>query len=254
MTTLNDSLKSFADFTFGDPIGFGKTPGLRRIAALGNTSALVAPSDIWAGATIYPFKTVATTMEVFSTNVNDSSNGTGARTILVSGLDANYNELSESVTLNGGTVAMVNTYLAINGAFVLSSGSSSGSVGEIHIRDSGGGDTRAIIGAVYGTSRSSIYTVPAGYTLSVHSILTCINRTAGGGQTQYATIANMQRLTNGTIRLPLEFSISSGNPYRHDSDPGIIAPEKTSFGLRCTANSATIDVTAAWLGKLRKND
>lgn len=255
MSTLNDSLKNFADHSFGDPIGFNKVPGLRRVAALGNSPALVAPSDIWSGNTLYPFKTSATTMEVISTSTSDTSAGVGARTVLVNGLDANYVEVSEIVTLNGTSeVAMVNTYIAINNAFLMLSGSSSVNIGDISIRDSGGGTVRAIIPAGYGITRSSVYTVPAGHTLSVHSIFACINRTAGGGQTQYATISNGQKLSNGTMRLPFEFSISSNTPYLHEGVPGIIAAEKSTFFLRCVANSATIDLTAAWLGKLRKND
>ena len=254
MSTFNDVLKVYMEHGEADPIGFSLVnPPYRRIGALGNVPVSAANIDIWPGGILYPFKSTATTMEVFSTNAADTAAGVGARTLVVNGLDANYNEISETVTLNGATVAMVNTYIAINSAFVATSGSSNGSVGDIHIRDSGGGTVRGIVDAVYGTMRSSIYTVPAGHTLSVISTFGCVNRVTAGGQANYITMATGQRISNGTIRLPLEFTFSSTAPYRHDAKPGIVTTERNSFFLRCTAQSAAVDLTAAWLGILKKN-
>ena len=46
-----------------------------------------------------------------STNANDTSAGTGLRTVLLSGLDSNGNAQTETISLNGTTaVASVNTY------------------------------------------------------------------------------------------------------------------------------------------------
>jgi len=254
MSSINDALKKYMENSNADSIGFGlEAPLYRRIVALGNIPASAAGVDIWPAATLYPFKTTATTMEVFSTNVADTNGGTGAWTVQVNGLDANYNEVSEVITLNGGAVPMVNTYIAINNSFVISSGTGTTNAGDINIRDSVGGTVRQIIKGGYGVSRSSIYTVPAGHTLSDISTFGCINRIAGGGQINYVTMATGQRAQSGNIRLPLEFTYSSGQPYRHDAVPGIITGEKQSFFLRCVAQSASVDVTGAWLGILKKN-
>lgn len=256
MSTINDTMKLWMEGSGADNIGFGLQSSVyRRMAALGNTAVSAANTDIWPGGILYPFKTTATQMEVVGTNVEDSSAGTGARTIILNGLDSNHVEVSEIITLNGLTpVPTVNTFIAINSGAVLTSGSAHGNVGDIQIRDIGGGTVRNIIDAVYGTMRQSVFTVPAGHTLSVISTFGCINRTAAGGQTNYITMATGQRLLNGTIRLPLEYTFSSVNPYRHDARPGIITTEKNSFFLRCTAQSAAVDLTGAWLGVLKKNN
>lgn len=254
MSTINDALKRFADNQAGDPVGFGtEAPNFRRIASLGNTTVSAANTDVWPAGILYPFKTTATLMEVFSANAADTNGGTGAWTIIVNGLDPNYNEVSETVVLNGSTVAMVNTYIAINNAFVVTSGTGFTNAGDISIRDVSAGPVRQIIKAGYGVSRSSIYTVPAGHTLSEISAFGCINRISAGGQANYITMATGQRTSNGNIRLPLEFTFSSVGPYRHDALPGIITPERTTFFLRITAQSTAVDVTGAWLGILKRN-
>lgn len=252
--TINDAMKRYMENSIADSIGFGtEAPNYRRIAALGNIPASSANTDVWPLGTLYPFKTTATTMEVVSANAADTAAGTGAQTILVNALDVNYNEVVETVILNGGTVAMTGTYIAINNAFVLTSGSGFTNAGDISIRDSGAGPVRQVIKAGYGVSRSSVYTVPAGHTLSEISVFGCINRIAAGGQANYITMSTAQRNPNGNIRLPLEFTFSSVGPYRHDAIPGIITTERNTFFLRLTAQSAAVDVTGAWLGVLKRN-
>ena len=255
MTTINDVLKRYMEHQAGDIVGFGLDPTYRRVAALGNTAVSAAGTDVWAGGVVYPFKTTATLMEVVSTSVNDAVAGTGATSIIVQGLDPNYNEVSETVLLNGTTaVPTVNTYIAINACFVTGAGVGATNAGTISIRDVGGGTVRQIIPVGYSISRSSVYTVPAGYTLSEISMFACVNRVSAGGQANYITVATGQRTaSSGVIRLPLEFTVSSTGPYRHDAEPGIITTERNSFFLRITAQSAAVDFTAAWLGKLKKN-
>lgn len=230
--------------------------GIRRVTALGNNpdvDTVTLPEDIWPGGGAYPWKTAAGAMEVVSTSAADAAAGTGARTVLVQGLDASYLEISETVTLNGLTaVALVNSYLRINSALITSAGTGKVNAGDISIRDSGAGTTRSIIPLGYGITRQAVFTVPAAHTLSIHSQLYCINRQTGVGR--FATFANFIQSPNGFYRQPLEISIGDEPPYRHDGIPGIVLTEKTDFALRCTALSAdNTDLTAAFLGLLFKN-
>lgn len=245
-----------SDVDFYTAVGFGLLAGCRRITALGNNPDIdqaSLPEDIWSGGGLYPWKTSATTMEAISVSANDAAAGTGARTILVNGLDANYDEISETVTLNGtNAVAMTKTYLRINSALIMSAGSGKTNDGDISIRDSGGGTVRSIIPAGYGITRQASYTVPAGHTLAIHSQLFNILR--GSGLAVDVTIANFIQSPNGFYRMPLEIDVD-GNPYRHDGVPAIMVSEKNDYTLRCTAASSSTDtnVTGAWLGILVKN-
>jgi hypothetical protein len=236
--------------------GFGLlSPGIRRVVGLGNNPDVdtgTVPEDIWTGGGLYPFMTVATSLEIVSDSASDAAAGTGARTILLSGLDANYVEQSSILTLNGLTaVAVPIQYFRINQIMVLSAGSNETNVGLITVRDAGAGTTRGLIMIGTGISRQAVYTVPAGHTLSIHSILASLNRTTG---TNNVTIGFSFRTFTGVRRLTLEFSISDRSPYRHDGIPGITMAEKTDFSLRTTFTGGNnADVTGAFLGVLVAN-
>lgn len=241
---------------FLQAIGFGAIPGYRRVAALGNNpdvDTATVPEDVWSGGGVFPWMTGATSLEMVSTSAADSAAGTGARTVLWQQLDTGYTEFSQSVTLNGLTpVALPRQAFRINAGFMTSAGSGKTNAGNIILRDAGGGTTRAIIPAGYGITRQAIFTVPAGFTLSVNSQVISINRAIG--VTRYVTVANYIQSPSGFYRLPLELSVGDMQPYRHDGLPGIILAEKTDYALRCTAvSSDSTDVTAAFLGVLKAN-
>lgn len=234
-------------------VGFGLVGGQRRITELGNNPDIdAAPEDVWTGGGLYPWMSAATSLEVVAADAADTSAGTGARTITVSGLSALFVEQTEAVTLNGTTpVALATQFYRINGMVVTGAGSGRTNAGDITLRDAGAGTTRGVIPAGYGITRQSQYTVPAGHTLSVNSILLCINRPAAARD---VTVASFIQSQAGVFRLPLEISLSGSAPYRHDGLPGVTIAEKTDFGLRCTYVSQTnTDLTAAWLGVLRQN-
>lgn len=236
-------------------IGFDQLPRYARAVALGNNPDIdtaTVPEDVWSGGGLYPWMTGATSLEIVSSDVNDTAAGTGARTVLINGLDVNYEPVVQTVTLNGTTAVALSTQLfRINNAIIMTSGSGQVNAGALAIRDAGAGTTRAIIPVGYGITRQSQFTVRAGYTLQVVSMLFNVQRQ---GTEPGATVSTWTRGSNGTYRMALEITVST-NPYRHDGIPGVIVPEKSDFGLRCTAvRSNNTDLTAAWLGVLRVND
>lgn len=247
-----DNPSKYDDFLL--ETGLGMIPGRRRVTALGNNADIdTAPADVafGLGSALYPWMTSATALEIVSASANDAAAGTGARTVLINGLNATWQEISQIVTLNGVTPVVIPIPLyRINSALIMSTGSGQTNAGDITIRNSGGGTIRSIMPAGIGITRQSQYTVPAGYTLSVNSIVLSINRPTSQRD---ASISSYIGSPNGFYRMPLELSVD-GNTYRHDGLPGIIVPEKTDFGLRCTYVSAiNTNLTAAWLGVLSEN-
>ena len=122
---------------------------------------------IWDAGGLYTYLTTAATVTVTSTDSDDSETGTGARTITVEGLDANYDLVSETLTVGGS--AGTTEFLRVFRAFVATSGSTGSNEGTISI--SSGATTLAQIRAVgsptasgLGQTFMSLYTVPAGYT------------------------------------------------------------------------------------------
>lgn len=123
---------------------------------------------IWDGATEYAFQTSAQTLLVKSSDRDDDDGDTGARTMRIEGLDANYDEISETITLNGQTnVTSANSYLRVHRMYVLTAGSSEQNEGDITARFSTTNDLGAKISRNSGGENQTlmaIYTVPAGKT------------------------------------------------------------------------------------------
>jgi len=116
------------------------------------------------------YPAAALQMTVSSADADDTSAGTGARTVLITGLDANYAVISETVTMNGQTaVTTTNSFLRINSMLVTTAGTSLANEGIIYI---GSGTVTSgvpatiynVIAAGFNNTTSSQYTIPAGYT------------------------------------------------------------------------------------------
>lgn len=238
-------------------IGFrGALTGYVRVASLGNNPDVdtgTLPEDIWSGGGTYPWMTGSTSLEIVSDSVNDAAAGTGARTVVVNGLDTLWAERAISVTLNGTTpVALSVPLYRINSALITSAGSGKVNAGALTVRDAGAGTTRAIIPVGYGITRQSQFTVPKGSTLQILSQFFGFNRTSASSR--FATFATFIQGASGMYRMPLEITIGDEPPYRHDGVPGIVIPEKTDYGLRCTfVSNDNSDLTAAWLGVMKRN-
>ena len=236
--------------------GFGLIGNVRRVAALGHNPDVdtgTVPEDIWTGGGVYPFLAASTSLEVVSANAADAAAGTGARTVIVNGLDANYAEVAQTVTLNGTTpVALATPLLRINSALIMSAGTGKTNAGDISIRDAGAGTVRSIIPAGYGITRQSVFTVPAGWTLQIVSMVFCFNRASAAAR--FATFGLFIQSNNGFYRIPIELTIGDEPPYRHDGLPGIVVAEKSDVALRCNfVSNDNSDVTAGFLAVMRKN-
>jgi hypothetical protein len=127
---------------------------------------------IWAQGGLYSYPPTASVMTVSSSSTDDASAGTGARTVTVSGLDADYNEISELVTLNGQTpVNTTKSYLRVNRMIVRSAGSGGGNAGVIYtgtgtVTSGVPANVYALINGIAGSNQTlmALWTVPAGYT------------------------------------------------------------------------------------------
>lgn len=125
---------------------------------------------LWPQGGVITYPAAATVIKVSSSSANDTAAGTGARTVLLEGLDGSFNEVSETVTLNGQTaVNTVNSYLFINNATVITAGSGLAAAGTIYFGV--GVVTAGVPATVYasivdGDNRSiaASYTVPGGHT------------------------------------------------------------------------------------------
>lgn len=138
----------------------------------GNNAAVANVTEtIWQQGGLYSYLSAASVLKVSSSSANDTSAGTGARTVELFGLDGDYNEINEVVTLNGQTaVNSTQSYLRINRMIVRSAGSGGSNAGIIYAGT--GTVTTGVPANIYatingdGTNQTlmALWTVPAGYT------------------------------------------------------------------------------------------
>lgn len=144
--------------------------------------------DIWSTGGIYPWLTTATTLEVISDDANDTAAGTGAREVIIQGLDSNFNEIQEAVATNGLSASSSTTlsFLRPQRALVslcgiYSTASSGGNLGNLTIRASSGGATHLLInveeGIGIGESEVARYTVPTGKIVYINNIAFSVDGT-----------------------------------------------------------------------------
>ncbi len=166
----------------------GQIPWHEAIVIFGyNGDVDTSMETVWPYGGLLAFPTTALQMSVSSENANDTSAGTGARTIYISGLDANSNTVSETVSMNGQTaVTTANSYLHINQCYVATAGSLDSAAGSIYIGT--GTVTLGVPATVYdviqydyNTRITGSYTVPAGYTGYVSQGLFSSGQSSGSG-------------------------------------------------------------------------
>ena len=221
------------------------SPSYKQIYKFGQNQ-VVGNSDetIWEEGGLYVYPPSATTMTVSSSDANDTSAGTGARTIQISGLDGSYNEISETITMNGQTpVTTSNSYLRVNRALVLTAGSGGANAGIIYV---GTGTVTAgvpvnkyttINGDGTNQSLQAFWTVPAGYTAYIYQT----NISTG---TSSATPAILKTLLvvrpfGGVFNTKEIITLHEGNHLQDYSFP-IKITEKSDIEFRAESSSASV--------------
>lgn len=169
------------------PFGFrvvdGSLTGVTGKVKSGQNAAIgTTPETFWLQGGAYTWQAAAAVLDITSTDVDDDGApvDTGARTIVIEGLDANYEEISETVIMNGQTAVLTtNSYLRVNRMSVATTGSTNSNEGIIYA--STGAQTagvpdvaatiRMTIAVGEGESRAALYTVPAGKTAYVTNVI-----------------------------------------------------------------------------------
>lgn len=124
---------------------------------------------VWDGGGTYTFLETAEYLKVVSDSTADDSAGTGARTLIIYGLDSDYVEQSEIIQMDGtDTVQTVNKYLRTFRAVVLTAGVNDpiddANKGTIKMLSDSTLTLQAQIEEHNGQTLMAVYTVPVGKT------------------------------------------------------------------------------------------
>lgn len=156
----------------GDPersAAVGLDPNYTGLHKFGERNGVgITWEPVWGGASAYPFQDTPQTLEVVSDSADDAAAGVGTRTIRVEGLDENWLEQSVDATLDGITpVALTGSWIRVNGAYQLSSGSAGINSGTVSVRITAAGSELARLEPLTGQTLQAIYAVPANKSLFV---------------------------------------------------------------------------------------
>jgi len=133
--------------------------------------------EVWDGNTAYNWLDSAVQLKVSSSDVDDAVGGTGGETIEIFGLDENFVEISEEVSLNGQTIeTTAQSFYRVYRVIVKTAGSSETNEGDIYIHNSAvvsgvPSDATKIYAKVLslnGQTLMSVFTVPAGKKMMIN--------------------------------------------------------------------------------------
>jgi len=242
MGTYSSATRQGAYEPFELQVSRGQVDGHEVLNVFGYSTATPSSGFIaaWENNTAYAFPTVASTMVVTSSSASDT-----AVTILINGLDANYERISESVALNGTTaVTTTKVFFRINSVLTILGNA----VGTVYVKNAGG-TTYAQIAIGSGKTNMSIYTVPAGYTAywTQFDSFSSTSVTSGVYATFRALLTSPAGVNNVTLTIPFLNDFSVTRPYP------VAYVEKTDVQWQCKSSGAGLGIGTLAIGVLIKN-
>jgi hypothetical protein len=191
----------------------------------------------WENATAYTYPTVALNMTANSSNSADTD-----VTITTIGLDANYNRIANTVTLNGTSNVNIGSFYRINDVITISGNAR----GDVTIANNA--VTYAKINQGTGKNQASIFTVPAGHEFYLYRIdAFCATASINN---RHLFFKNFIRQSNGTILRVAEttfleqMNIQRRIPFRY--------AEKTDIQLQLKSSASTQEISVFAEGILTK--
>lgn len=208
------------------------------------------PEDIWNVGGVYtghPEGFTPERVEVFSSDANDTSAGTGARTIRMFGLESATSTAytSEDITLDGtNPVQSTKSWYRINRAFVLTAGTGATNAGTITIRPI---TTTSAVFAVMpiGFAQTSIcaWTVPyncRALIKTTHLGIKRLNAQAGSG-----TVTLRTRTVGGVFRARVIYELTTDSVVDDEFLGGVLLEALTDVKMTVETVSANSTVAEA---------
>lgn len=189
-----------------------------------------AEETIWDVGGIYSYPSTAVKMTATST---DGANDEDVQ-VTIQGLDADYNEISETVTLNAsGTEETNSFFLRVFRAFIEGSQEPSGT---INITNTGTTYARVTLGD--NQTLMCVWTVPAGYTAYLlQKDVTCLTE----ANNKFGTIRFVSKEFGGVFKTKDKFAVQNDHTEIAYSIP-LSIPEKTDIEVRAIGSSSNSEL------------
>ena len=227
-----------SDFDY--QVGLGNVPGWTTWNKFGYNDNLPIGTEIIAefGGTWTPM-TAAETMSVVSTSALDVSGSSGAASILISGLDGNYDHVEELVFLNGLTpVTTTNSFLGINRCVIYLAGSGRINAGDITCTSTTSATTEARILAAQGTTQQCIYHTSATGTILMRNLTINALKLSGGAAPKVTVKAwvysDVSKATYEVFRVDMDTAVD--NHLEHVQQIPFVVGNKSSIWFEATSD------------------
>ena len=216
-------------------IARGQIPGHSFVHRQGRVPEMSnnTTGTVWdVNDTLYPWSAwdTAGTIAVARASASDAD-----KTVIIRGLDADYNLITEEITLTSASGnTSINTYTRLD--FIQMNGTAV-NVGAITVTK--GATTVGSIAAGVGQSLMGVYTVPAGYTAYIpHGSMTIQNGADATGSFYY-------RIPGGRFLIGHTFEVASSE-YTYQFSVPFRVPEKSDIDVRASVRTNNAQVTAAY--------
>jgi len=191
-----------------------------------NTDVSTAFETVWGVGGFPDYPTSATGCTVTSSNTASDNNGT----VLVRGLDANYNQQTAVATIGGS--ATTETFIRVFNLRMLSAVTGNANVGTLTATVNA--KTVATVNIGYGSSLSAIYTVPANKRAYI------VQASIGSSKQKEIEAKIMtKKITNGNVWNTIGFQTTFGVPLFETFPIPFMVEEKTDIELRAKADATT---------------
>lgn len=235
----------------------GQIPWHESVSVFGyNADVDTALETVWPHGGILSAPLTALQLSVSSANANDTALGTGARTVFLGGLDADYNVISEIVVLNGqAAVLTVKSFLRINQCYVATTGSLDTAAGTIYFGT--GALTLGVPATIYDVIEfdynirlTGSFTVPAGYTAYVSQGQFAIGQ--GGGSNPVTGRLNVRNGDN--IRRTVAIVTINNGVADYTFEYPVAVLEKSTIEAQAVGTTANNFCSTLFVLILIKND
>lgn len=234
-------------YPFGVEVAKGNVPGASSVLKFGRNPAVgTTTEDVWDGGGIWVPPTQPRVHNVASSDINDTSAGTGAQTVEVIGLTSDFNEVSETIVMDGTTnVPTAFEYIRIYRMKVLTAGSGGENAGNITATAVTDATVTAQISIGNNQTLMAIYTIPAGKQGLLHSWYANNNLAGLAGAVDF----QLRIKEDGSVfqvKNHLGVMSPGDSLFQHFFESPLVIPEKSDIKVNATGSAVGQDASAGF--------
>lgn len=226
-------------------IALGLIPGIDNLYKYGGSSSITTDMfPVWDKGGAYYWLPAASKLQVVSDNVLDKLGSGGAISVELFGLDANKDEISEVVTLDGTTpVETIKLFFRCFRVIINTGDTRVGLLGDLSVYETGvAANVVAMVKAGKNQTHMAIYTVPNGKCALIDNA----DANCGAGKEAEVELVIFDNLTINAVELVKATRYIYQNSFLRVYKTPRKVPAGTDIWMRAKADTGTIKVSASF--------